>query len=610
MESIYNLFNNKPDINFAGLTNSKIININNELDHILSNIGTNIGTNKLELPNLVVVGGQSSGKSTLLNNIITMNILPTGKEMVTRTPICIQLITSVKESIEFVKDDKYNLLNVVLEIDNLQKVKEEIEIRTNIIAGSSKGISIDKITIKILSKQVPNLTLIDLPGMTMVACTDKGQPKDIRVQIENMISEYIKSDKTIILAVIPARIDIEADVALGLIKQYDPDGQRTMGILTKIDLLSADTNMINYLNQNISKDLQLKYGYFLINNNNNDYFNNHTIYSKLNVDLGKRLGINNLRKMLTNILVEHIKKYLPIILSNVIDLTEFINSRLIELGPNIDDKKSLLHMLIADFSKKLIDILTENNKNINIGRRIKDIFINYKNNINKIEPFTEEKYPSQYIIDVIKNCEGNHMSSYLPPINVLEYCLKDVTIKPIQMLKEPSINCVDAVINEILNVIKQILKDDIFNRFPKLIVKINNCIMNDIIVPRKQGTINIINKLVLQEEAYIWSYDETFMNHWNNNANINDSINDSNIRTSLQLYYKTIIYNLQGTIPKCIMYNIVQDIINNLNSILFSQLGVIENESLLNESDEIISKRKMYIDYKNRLVEARNILEN
>ena len=64
------------------------------------------------------------------------------------------------------------------------------------------------------------------------------------------------------MGVLPARCDIEVDSALELIKQYDPKGERTIGILTKIDLMNENSDISNYLTNDISNDLKLHYGYF------------------------------------------------------------------------------------------------------------------------------------------------------------------------------------------------------------------------------------------------------------------------------------------------------------------------------------------------------------
>ena len=85
----------------------------------------------------------------------------------------------------------------------------------------------------------------------MVACTDQGQPEDIKNQIKDLIKHYITQSNTIIMGILPARCDIEVDSALELIKSYDPKGERTIGILTKIDLMNVNTDISSYLMGNI-----------------------------------------------------------------------------------------------------------------------------------------------------------------------------------------------------------------------------------------------------------------------------------------------------------------------------------------------------------------------
>ena len=139
---------------------------------------------------------------------------------------------------------------------------------TNQYAGNDMNITDSPIYLRIYSPNIPNLSLVDLPGLTMVACTDKGQPKDIKERIRNLIGTYIKNKSSLIMAVMPARTDIEADIALDLIKEYDPRCERTVGILTKIDLMNEGTDITHLLENKVSKDLQLGHGYYAIKNRN------------------------------------------------------------------------------------------------------------------------------------------------------------------------------------------------------------------------------------------------------------------------------------------------------------------------------------------------------
>ena len=192
-----------------------------------------------------------------------MDVLPTGSNMVTRSPLQIELIHSSDHLITFgdytdgkwIKSIEYKWTEPELSLTDKKSILEHIEIIKRKNAGNEMNITNKCIFLQIRSPSIPNLTLIDLPGLTMVACTDKGQPKDIKQQIRNMVGDYIKPSKTIILAVMPARTDIEADIALDLIKEYDPIGDRTIGILTKLDLMNENTDISNLLENNVSVDL-------------------------------------------------------------------------------------------------------------------------------------------------------------------------------------------------------------------------------------------------------------------------------------------------------------------------------------------------------------------
>lgn len=88
---------------------------------------------------------------------------------------------------------------------------------------------------KIYSPHVLNLSLVDLPGITRVPVGD--QPSDIEMQIRNMIMNYIRPKNAIIVAVTAANTDLANSDALQLAKEVDPEGRRTVGVITKIDLM-------------------------------------------------------------------------------------------------------------------------------------------------------------------------------------------------------------------------------------------------------------------------------------------------------------------------------------------------------------------------------------
>lgn len=263
-----------------GLGGTQMLRIANTLDGIFagSELANSKGAIKQpEVPRLVVVGTQSSGKSSLLNGIISADILPLGEQMVTRTPLSLQLLHQPDPAAMRAEFGKYAngawhcTTSISLSCPDptsaqLTQIRDAIHEATEARAGRQKGVSADPIFLRIFSPHVPNLSLVDLPGLTMTALTDQGQPRDIKQQIRAMIGSFIQQERTIILLVAPARADLEADPAIEMVKEFDPKGERTIGVLTKIDLMNAGTDVSKYLTNSLPADLQLALGYFAIRN--------------------------------------------------------------------------------------------------------------------------------------------------------------------------------------------------------------------------------------------------------------------------------------------------------------------------------------------------------
>ena len=118
------------------------------------------------------------------------------------------------------------------------------------------------IEIKLRGPDVPDLTIIDLPGI--VRTIVDGQNKNVMEQVQNMLSHYLKQTRTVVLAVIPANVDIATSEILEKANQVDPEGERTVGVLTKPDLVDKGAEEeVRQVLMNRSKPL--KHGYFMLN---------------------------------------------------------------------------------------------------------------------------------------------------------------------------------------------------------------------------------------------------------------------------------------------------------------------------------------------------------
>ena len=159
---------------------------------------TGVRFEEISIPRIVLVGGQSAGKSSVLESFVGLDILPRGNEIVTLRPLELTLETSEDKiwgEFGHMKGKQFPI----------EKVEKEIRSATNKEAPGLYSYE-SPISLTIHSPNVPNLTLIDLPGVVRDRVGD--QPTDIEAQITKMIMKYIKGKNTIILAVTPANMDL------------------------------------------------------------------------------------------------------------------------------------------------------------------------------------------------------------------------------------------------------------------------------------------------------------------------------------------------------------------------------------------------------------------
>jgi len=576
-------------IGLRALGSAEILKISNALNGIFASAKSNGQDMVLpELPQIVVIGGQSSGKSSLLNGIMSADILPLGEQMVTRTPLHLQLVNHAEgmraEFGEYQGGGTWHA-DMTLQLtdpnpspDEIRAIRNQIDVCTEQRAGKLKGISTVPIFLKIYSPYVPDLSLVDLPGLTMTALTDQGQPADIREQIADMLATYAAQERSICLAVMPARTDLEADMALHFVRQHDSQGARTLGVMTKIDLMNHGTDVGSYLTGNVPRDLQLKYGYFVAKSRSTKevqagmtmqegyqaeraFFESHPVYKTLVAT--KRLGVPNLASCLGNILVEQLKQHLPNIMREVDELAATAEANLSAMGSAVPDdmpsQSHLIHITIAEFCREFGSALEERRANIKTGRYIKDHFIAARKKIDALDPFSAQNFPDEYIMEGVRDCEGNHLSFPLPPVEVLEVLLRDSSKRPLQSLLGPSRGCVMAVHDELMRLVDILLKKDHVARFPGLVQKIKEEMTSKVLRNGCNDAMIQVEKLIMMEENYIYTDDPEF--HAQLQRLFMDQttgVQPGRMRSILQAYFHTVQQSLQNSVPKAIMLCLVK----------------------------------------------------
>ncbi|KAK0939550.1 mitochondrial dynamin GTPase Msp1 [Friedmanniomyces endolithicus] len=197
-----------------------------EIRSLLQTIGQ---SETLTLPSIVVVGSQSSGKSSVLEAIVGHEFLPKGSNMVTRRPIELTLVNTPKAQAEYGEFPALGL-GKITDFSQIQKTLTDL----NLAVPKKDCVSDDPIQLRIYSPNVPDLSLIDLPGYIQVEAFD--QPTELKMKIQELCDKYIQTPN-VILAISAADVDLANSTALRASRRVDPRGERTIGVVTKMDLV-------------------------------------------------------------------------------------------------------------------------------------------------------------------------------------------------------------------------------------------------------------------------------------------------------------------------------------------------------------------------------------
>nr|XP_022325963.1 dynamin-1-like isoform X5 [Crassostrea virginica] len=510
----------------------QLIPIVNKLQDAFASLGLPLS---LDLPQIAVVGSQSAGKSSVLENFVGRDFLPRGSGIVTRRPLVLQLINSNTEYAEFLHKKGSCFTDFT-------EVRKEIEAETDRVTGHNKGISNIPINLRVYSPHVLNLTLIDLPGMTRVAIGD--QPADIEMQIRSMLMEFITKESCLILAVSPANTDLANSDALKIAKEVDPQGLRTIGVITKLDLMDKGTDAREILE---NKTLPLRRGYVgVVNRSQQDidgrkdirqalagerkFFLSHPSYRHM----ADRMGTPYLQRVLNQQLTNHIRDVLPTLrnklqsqlLSMEKDVQEFKNYKPDDPSRKTKAMMQMIQQFNVDFDKSIEGSGTEiNTRELSGGAKINRIFHErFPFELVKIE-FDERELRKEISI-AIRNIHAIRTGLFTPD-KAFEAIVKEY----IRKLKQPSLKAVDMVVTELTNVVHKCTEK--MSRYPRLRDEtesiVNNRVREREMVAKEQLLLHVEFEL-----AYINTNHEDFIGF----ANADQAVNKERKKITNQVIRK------------------------------------------------------------------------
>eukprot|EP00892_Ulva_mutabilis_P006287 jgi/Ulvmu1/402/UM001_0409.1 len=435
---------------------------------------------KVQLPEVAVVGSQSSGKSSVLESLVGRDFLPRGPGICTRRPLILHL-----RRIE--ADEEYAEFTVHMpgrRFTDFAAIREEIDHETTRLLGNTdKDISDRPIHLSIFSPHVLTMSLIDLPGMTRIPV--KGQPDDIADKLERMIMSYIRNPSCIILAVSAANTDLANSDAIAMARLVDPEGLRTIGVLTKIDIMDRGTNALSMLRNEV---LPLRLGYTaVVNRSQHDiqertpvtkareneaaFFQTNAMYKPVE----GQCGIPALSKRIHTVLVRHIEERLPALREAITSHEHKARVELESLGSALSDSNAealreallrLLELYCGAFrgclsGRQKRQQVVAQDSTLQGGARIRHVFQQiFGAVLDDLDPccgMTDEE-----IWATMNNCAGVSRDVMLS-----QDALEAIVHKTLEQLRNPGLQCLAMVTQELLRIGDQCTPTEIL-RFPEL----------------------------------------------------------------------------------------------------------------------------------------------
>ncbi|KAM7274703.1 hypothetical protein ACFE04_016569 [Oxalis oulophora] len=562
------------------------------------------------LPSVAVVGGQSSGKSSVLESIVGRDFLPRGSGIVTRRPLVLQLHKTddgSQEYAEFLHMPRRKFTDFAL-------VRKEIEDETDRLTGKTKQISQVPIHLSIYSPNVVNLTLIDLPGLTKVAID--GQQESIVEDIENMVRSYVEKPNSIILAISPANQDIATSDAIKLSREVDPTGERTFGVLTKLDLMDRGTNAIDVLEGRSYKlqhpwvgvvnrsqaDINKNVDMIVARRKENEYFATSPDYGHL----ASKMGSEYLAKLLSKHLESVIRSRIPSITSLINKSIDELESEMDHLGRPVALDAGAQLYTILELCRAFDRIFKEH---LDGGRpggdRIYGVFDNQLPAALRKLPF-DRHLSLPNVRRVVSEADG-----YQPHLIAPEQGYRRLIEGAMNYFRGPAEASVDAVhfvLKELVR--KSMAETKELRRFPTLQAEIVAA-ANEALERFRDESKKSVIRLVDMESSYLTvdffrKLPQEVEPKPGNPGNPAATPPDSNVDRYSEGHFRRIGSNvasyvgmvsetLRNTIPKAVVYCQVKEAKNSLLNYFYTQLGRQQGKQLsqlLDEDPALMERRQ------------------
>ncbi|PAA61830.1 hypothetical protein BOX15_Mlig015345g1 [Macrostomum lignano] len=579
----------------------------------------------LKLPMVAVVGDQSVGKSSVLEAISGVEF-PRGTGMVTRCALQLSMQWNADPEAPWHGRISYKDVNghkVDKELNSPGEVDGAVREAQQRMTHGDNEISSEQIDLAIKGPDVPDLTLIDLPGIARYSATGGSGIAQIT---KSLIAKYVSQPQVLILVVVPCHQDIETVEALSLAKEADPQGERTIGVLTCPDMVNkgAEQETLKIAN---NEKIPLKKGYVMVkcrspeelNNgvtlaesvaNEAAFFKTHRHFSQLPE---QSVGIRTLADKLTEELFESVKRNISTLQNDILEMRKKFQEELQRLGQPVaetkDEKRRYLFEMLSNFNKDVaIATQGEMNARFHLYAKCRKHWTELGKQIHRAWPgwvtrghISHYWQPPEQVTRLITDLRGRELASYDHVFPIIERIYKEEFLNK---LKQPAEQFLEQVSDEVTDVV-HLIAQKVFGDFQDIFEVVTETSNEEIAKVLELARADLSGRLFLQE-ARVFSQDSQFQERiakieedlYKDNGNQQPPVPDSaeRIRRGLEAYLQVATERLSDTIPQSVLYFMFDVVSKQLGNRALDLLSESESAetflSLLREPRHKTARRK------------------
>mmetsp|Transcript_18978 Transcript_18978/g.21809 ORF Transcript_18978/g.21809 Transcript_18978/m.21809 type:complete len:531 (-) Transcript_18978:27-1619(-) len=415
---------------------------------------------------------------------------------------------------------------------------------------------------------------------------------------------------------------------LQMARELDPKGIRTIGVITKVDIMDRGTNAKRMM---MGQEVPLRLGYVGVKNRSQQditdkmrvkkalaeeklFFSSHPVYSTLPQEM---FGTASLTKKLTKVLFTHIKNYLPQIVKEINIKRRDVEDLLRNLGPPLPsssaEKLQLLWNMITEFctnfrntiAGRYISSSDKATKGVSGGARIKHYYYKiYKEFIGAYS--ATANYSDVDIERAIKIHEGYSMPGF-PSVDVFIYLLQP----QLSQLKEPAMECLQDVYLYLESLAEE-LAAKVFSRFPSLIGEIIE-VVSRCLQEERDKTKEILEHIIDSEEGYLFTNDYDYLvnrtdivpgsrEEKKNLSSTTVFVNE--LRQRIDSYFSLVVRNVRDRVPKCIGHFLVKKVQDKIQFNLYSEMNKNTRMS------DVLGEHPAITEERNNLTRTLEVLKN